>query len=204
MNEKTILLKKIDDALSTRDVLKKKLKDRSDDIINIESHIQGFYTILYGRNNSEKLKNIENYNCVPNYHINKFPVFIKNSKYILAIFSIGVPTKYPVKGTKLDKIFYTVGYKSKRLFYKYKGHPDMDDKYIIYHCRTLYDNNYLIFEIKTDDGLLICGDGRAVLEEMKNILGFKFDYKTTEEFFGMLNEEVNVLITDKYDLGCRK
>jgi hypothetical protein len=204
MNDKTILYKKIDEALTARDHLKKKLEDRGDDILNIEPHIQGFYSILYGKRHTDKHKNIELYTCVPNYHINAFPVFIKNSKYILAIFSLGVPTKYPVKGTKLDKIFYTVGYKSKRLFYKHKGYQNMDDNYIMYHCRTLYENNRLIFEIKTDDGLCITGDGRSVLEEMRNILGFKLEYKTTEEFFGMCNEEVNALIKDKYDIGCRK
>ncbi|WUR04144.1 transforming growth factor beta regulator-like protein [Vairimorpha necatrix] len=197
MNDKSILLKKIHEALSIRDTLKKNLEDRENDLVNIEAHIQAFNTILYGKNKKE----IETYNVVPNYHITTFPIFLKNNKHILSVFSIGVPTKFPLKSKKLEQIFYTVGYKSKRLYYKYKGYPDVDDDYIIYNCRTLYEDNHLIFEIKTDDGLTIKGDGRTVFEEFRSLMIYPFEYTTTEEFFGMCSEEVNLLIRDKYDLG---
>ncbi|EEQ81829.1 hypothetical protein NCER_101582 [Vairimorpha ceranae BRL01] len=197
MTDKAFLLKKITESLQNRDILKKKISARKKDLVNIESHIQGFYTVLYGK----QLKEVETYNVVPNYHITSFPIFLKNNKHILSLFSIGVPTKYPVKGSKLVNIFYTVGYKSKRLFYKYKSHPVLDDNYIVYHCRTLYEKNYLIFEIKTDDGFSLKGDGRTVWEELKNAVAFPLEYPTTEDFFGMCSEEVVSLIRSKYDLG---
>ncbi|EQB60745.1 hypothetical protein NAPIS_ORF01686 [Vairimorpha apis BRL 01] len=102
------------------------------------------------------------------------------------------------------KVFYTVGYKSKRLYFKHRHHPIMDDDFIIYHCKTLYDNNILVFEVKTDDGLFLCGDNKTVYTELKDLVNFPFAFGSLEEFFGMMYDETINLIKEKYDLGCRK
>lgn len=197
------IIRKIEEALEIRDKINKKINSANDEILNIEAHIQG---ILCAYTNDSKdnvnLKPVSLF--IPNYHITNFPLFIKNIKYILAIFSIGVPTKFPVRGTKIDKVFYTVGFKSKRLYFKHRRHPLMDDDFIIYHCKTLYENNLLVFEVKTDDGLVICGDNKTVYHDLKELMNFPFAFGSLEEFFGMMYDETINLIKEKYDLGLRK
>lgn len=201
--QKKNIISKIEEALEIRDKINKKINSADDEILNIEAHIQGILSAC----TKEKKENFAlkpATSFIPNYHINNFPLFIKNIKYILAIFSIGVPTKYPLRGNKIDKVFYTVGYKSKRLYFKHRHHPIMDDDFIIYHCKTLYDNNILVFEVKTDDGLFLCGDNKTVYTELKDLVNFPFAFGSLEEFFGMMYDETINLIKEKYDLGCRK
>lgn len=185
-NSRAFLMKRLTKALGNRESLRKTMRQLEDEFEDVESHIRSLFPLLY-KNGSKTYQ--PSFITPPSKHIINFPFFARNSKYILALYNTGIPIKCKIQNPH-PLVLYTTGYHSKRLFFKHKFHPKIDDSYIFYTCCTRLINNRLMFEIKTDDGLYIFDNKLGAHETMKSLFNGKYEFEDIEDFFGMSSREL--------------
>ncbi|KAF9762869.1 hypothetical protein NGRA_1696 [Nosema granulosis] len=195
---RAFLLKRLGKALTVRDALKKTIRQLDDDFEHVESHIRALFPLLRKTKTVSQSQTEIPFVAPPSKHITNFPFFARNSKYILALYNTGVPVKCVIAKPN-PLVLYTAGYHSKRLFFKHKFHPKMDDNYIFYTCSTRMVNNRLMFEIKTDDGLYILDNKLGAHETMIGLFNGNYEFEDIEDFFGISSREFIDFLKQRFE-----